>query len=107
MFYNLFGAAGHNVMESSTQVPLMIWLQGGPGASSQFGAFTEMGPIRIEKGVPKLFHSSWNIMGHMVFVDSPLNVGFSYYGNREGKEQVSSANEAANHLLNFLYNLYQ
>lgn len=85
MFYNLFGAAGHDVMTPSEDVPLMIWLQGGPGASSQFGAFTEMGPIRIEKGVPSIFHSSWNIMGHMVFIDSPLNVGFSYSGNREGK----------------------
>lgn len=85
----------------------MIWLQGGPGASSQFGAFTEMGPVRIEKGVPKIFQNSWNLMGHMVFVDSPLNVGFSYNGdNREGKEQVSSANQAADHLLNFLYNFY-
>ena len=47
MFYNLFGAAGHDVMTPSEDVPLLIWLQGGPGASSQFGAFTEMGPIRI------------------------------------------------------------
>ena len=107
MFYNLFSAAGHDVYTPSQDVPLMIWLQGGPGASSQFGAFTEMGPIRIDKGVPSIFHSSWNIMGHMVFIDSPLNVGFSYNGNnREGKEQVSSANQAADHLVNFLYNLY-
>ena len=40
MFYTLFGASGHDVMNASDVVPLMIWLQGGPGASSQFGAFT-------------------------------------------------------------------
>ena len=66
-----------------------------------------MGPIRIVNGTPNLFHSPWNFMGHMLFIDSPLNVGFSYYGNREGKEQVSSANQAGDHLLNFLYNMYQ
>lgn len=40
MFFNLFGAMGHDVMNKSETVPLLIWLQGGPGSSSQFGAFT-------------------------------------------------------------------
>lgn len=40
MFYHLFGAAGHSISNSSDIVPLIIWLQGGPGSSSQFGAFT-------------------------------------------------------------------
>lgn len=40
MFYNLFGAFGHDVMNQSGSVPLVIWLQGGPGSGSQFGAFT-------------------------------------------------------------------
>ena len=47
MFYQLYSAMGHDVTVASAQVPLIIWLQGGPGASSQFGAFTELGPIRI------------------------------------------------------------
>jgi carboxypeptidase C (cathepsin A) len=47
MFYQLFSTMGHDVKDPSPSVPLIIWLQGGPGASSQFGAFTELGPIRI------------------------------------------------------------
>jgi carboxypeptidase C (cathepsin A) len=43
----------------------------------------------------------------MLFIDQPLNVGFSYSGNRTGKTQVSSANEAARHLINFLCNFYK
>lgn len=50
MFYTLFSAFGHDIMQPSEQVPLIIWLQGGPGASSQFGAFVEIGPIKFEKG---------------------------------------------------------
>lgn len=55
MYYNLFTAMGHSITEESDKVPLIIWLQGGPGASSQFGAFTEVGPIRIVGGKAKEF----------------------------------------------------
>lgn len=108
MFYNLFGALSHDVMNSSDVVPLIIWLQGGPGASSQFGAFTEIGPIRVVNGTPKSFHPSWNVMGHLLFLDSPLNVGFSYKpGDRQGKDQVNTTSQATDHLVNFLYNFYK
>lgn len=107
MYYQLFGAVGNDLSKVDTNTPLIIWLQGGPGGSSQFGAFTENGPIRINKGRPSLFQHSWNYFGHMLFIDQPLNVGFSYAGNRTGTKQVSSANEAANHLVNFLDNFYK
>ena len=94
-------------MDADTKIPLIIWLQGGPGGSSQFGAFTENGPIRIVNGQPKLFSYSWSHQGHMMFIDNPLNVGFSYSGDRNGTAQVSSANEAAEHLVNFMDNFYR
>jgi carboxypeptidase C (cathepsin A) len=40
MFYTLFSGMRHDIMNASDVVPLIIWLQGGPGSSSQFGAFT-------------------------------------------------------------------
>jgi carboxypeptidase C (cathepsin A) len=49
MYYSLFSAAGQSVIVPDQRVPLIIWLQGGPGSSSQFGAFTELGPIRFTK----------------------------------------------------------
>jgi carboxypeptidase C (cathepsin A) len=40
MYYSLFTALGHTLNNATDIVPVIIWLQGGPGASSQFGAFT-------------------------------------------------------------------
>lgn len=90
MFYNLFGAFGRDVMVVSETVPLIVWLQGGPGSGSQFGAFTEISPVRIQNGVPKSFHYSWNLFGHLLFIDSPLNAGFSFNGDRHSKAQVNT-----------------
>lgn len=32
---------------NSTSVPLIIFLQGGPGAASQFSAFNYIGPVKV------------------------------------------------------------
>jgi carboxypeptidase C (cathepsin A) len=45
-------------------------------------------------------------MGHLLFIDSPLNVGFSYHGNRTGKAQVNSTIIAVDHLINFLHHFF-
>lgn len=105
MYYSFFSAQAHSITVPDQRVPLIIWLQGGPGGSSQFGAFTELGPIRITN---RTYQSpySWNILGHTIFIDQPLTVGFSYVRNKD-IPLVSSADQAADHLINFLYNLYK
>ena len=55
------------------------------------------------EGKAKQFEQSWNIIGHTVFIDQPLGVGFSW---QKSRSMVSSAREAGDHLLNFLSNLY-
>jgi carboxypeptidase C (cathepsin A) len=106
MYYSFFGAHSHSITVPDERVPLIIWLQGGPGSSSQFGAFTELGPIRVNKD--RIFQSAyaWNIMGHTIFIDQPLTVGFSYVKNKT-IPLVKDAKQAADHLLNFLSNLYK
>lgn len=45
-------------------------------------------------------------MGHTLFIDQPIGVGFSYTTNTS-KPLVNSARQAADHLLNFLFNFYK
>ncbi|KAG2707868.1 hypothetical protein I3760_05G165900 [Carya illinoinensis] len=62
--------------------PVLLWLNGGPGCSSiGFGEAGELGPFFPENGSkPKLKFNpySWNTAANLLFVESPVGVGFSY-----------------------------
>ncbi|VDO34754.1 unnamed protein product [Haemonchus placei] len=56
--------------------PLILWLQGGPGASSTgFGNFEETGPKRMNSSDNI---ATWLQVADMVYVDNPVGAGFSY-----------------------------
>eukprot|EP01063_Lacrimia_lanifica_P010247 TRINITY_DN16978_c0_g1_i1.p1 TRINITY_DN16978_c0_g1~~TRINITY_DN16978_c0_g1_i1.p1 ORF type:complete len:415 (+),score=91.13 TRINITY_DN16978_c0_g1_i1:69-1313(+) len=59
--------------------PLVVWLQGGPGASSLFGAFAENGPYRIDPATltPTRNNASWYEHADLLYVDNPAGTGFS------------------------------
>ncbi|KAF3066574.1 Carboxypeptidase S1 like protein A [Daldinia childiae] len=59
--------------------PLIIWMNGGPGASSMYGLFTENGPCYINRDLaPELNPWSWNRQYNVLYVDQPVQTGFSY-----------------------------
>ncbi|XP_065631896.1 serine carboxypeptidase 24 [Quercus suber] len=61
--------------------PLVLWLNGGPGASSvAYGASEEIGPFRINQTGSSLYLNeySWNREANLLFLESPAGVGFSY-----------------------------
>ncbi|XP_042395179.1 serine carboxypeptidase-like 34 [Zingiber officinale] len=72
------------LLEATSDVdkkPLLLWLNGGPGCSSiGFGAVEELGPFLMQKGVPelRLNEHSWNKEANLLFLESPVGVGFSY-----------------------------
>ena len=97
IFYQLFSAFKTNINDSSK--PLILWLAGGPGCSSMFGAYIEMGPYFIERKSTKnssnltLVHNkmSWTMDAHMVFVDSPIGVGYSLNGSIDQPNNTMTA----------------
>jgi vitellogenic carboxypeptidase-like protein len=65
--------------------PFLVWLQGGPGASSLFGLFAEQGPILVDK--EQKLHPreiTWNSKYHLLFIDQPVETGYSFTKSEEG-----------------------
>ncbi|KAL0903512.1 hypothetical protein M5K25_027898 [Dendrobium thyrsiflorum] len=79
LFYWFFEA-----VENPHSKPLVLWLNGGPGCSSiAYGLAEELGPFHVTadgKGI-YLNPYSWNQVANILFLDSPVGVGFSYSNN--------------------------
>lgn len=62
-----------------TDRPLVIWLQGGPGASScGHGNFEEIGPLDVNLAERNF---TWVKDMNVLFIDSPVGSGFSFVDN--------------------------
>jgi cathepsin A (carboxypeptidase C) len=58
--------------------PLVLWLTGGPGCSSELALFYENGPWTInDDGSLKTNEYSWNAISNLLYIDQPLGTGFS------------------------------
>lgn len=65
---------------SPKTAPLLMWLNGGPGCSSMTGLLFENGPCRVSNEGFNTTNNpySWNTDANMLFLDQPVNVGYSY-----------------------------
>ncbi len=73
------------------KIPLLIWLNGGPGGSSEFGLFCENGPLTLSNdaaGTISRNPFSWNERAHVLYWDQPVGTGYSR--SRSGKDYVTS-----------------
>ncbi|KAF8397747.1 hypothetical protein HHK36_016669 [Tetracentron sinense] len=80
MFYFFFES------RTNKNDPVVIWLTGGPGCSSELAVFYENGPFTIAKNL--------SLASNLLYVDQPTGTGFSYSSDkhdiRHNEEGVSN-----------------
>lgn len=89
MFYLFFES------RNSQNDPVVIWLTGGPGCSSELALFYENGPFQIANNLSLVWNNyGWDKASNLLFVDQPVGTGFSYTTDekdlRHDEEGVSS-----------------
>ncbi|XP_043703192.1 serine carboxypeptidase-like 51 [Telopea speciosissima] len=101
MFWWLYKSP-NRVVNPSKPWPIILWLQGGPGASGvAIGNFQEVGPLDMDLN-PR--NSTWLQLADLLFVDNPVGTGFSFV---EDKAQlVKTDEEAATDLTTLLKELF-
>ncbi|KAJ8251638.1 hypothetical protein GJAV_G00223510 [Gymnothorax javanicus] len=79
MFWWLY--RGKDASRSYKEMPLVMWLQGGPGGSGcGFGNFEEIGPLDRDL-LPR--NTTWVSAANVLFVDNPVGTGYSYTDTEE------------------------
>ena len=90
LFYWLFAPNAPFLPDGEGEnIPLVIWLNGGPGYSSLSGLFIENGPFRLtnynhndNKWTIKHNEYSWHkAPSYLLYVDQPVGTGLSYVSN--------------------------
>jgi cathepsin A (carboxypeptidase C) len=70
--------------------PVVLWLNGGPGCSSLTGLFMELGPSSVANNATTVDNPySWNSNASIIFLDQPVNVGYSYSDNGVSNTQAA------------------
>ncbi|XP_024025947.1 serine carboxypeptidase-like 49 isoform X2 [Morus notabilis] len=77
MFYLFFESRG------SKKDPVVIWLTGGPGCSSELAVFYENGPFSIADNLSLVWNQyGWDQASNLLYVDQPTGTGFSYSSDK-------------------------
>ncbi|KAI6669446.1 hypothetical protein NL676_004331 [Syzygium grande] len=101
LFYWFFEATSQPAAK-----PLLLWLNGGPGCSSVgYGEAQELGPFLVKEGpggpTLRFNNYTWNKAANLLFLDSPVGVGFSYSNATVEYGDNSTARDAHAFLLNW------
>ncbi|KAK4882849.1 hypothetical protein RN001_006168 [Aquatica leii] len=90
-------------VKNITEKPLVIWLQGGPGASSTgFGNFAEIGPLDENLNARNY---TWVKDVNLLFIDNPVGTGYSYVNKTNAF--TTNNTQIANDLITCLEGFYR
>lgn len=74
--------------------PIVLWLNGGPGCSSLTGLFFELGSSSIGPDLKPIYNPySWNSNASVIFLDQPVNVGYSYSSSEGVSDTVAAGKD--------------
>ncbi|XP_052184116.1 serine carboxypeptidase-like [Diospyros lotus] len=90
MFYFFFESRSNKFTD-----PVVIWLTGGPGCSSELALFYENGPFHLTKNLSLVWNDfGWDQASNLIYVDQPTGTGFSYSSDpsdiRHDEEGISN-----------------
>ena len=108
LFYWMFEKRGASLMspEEQAKIPFVVWLTGGPGCSSTLALLTENGPCSVnDSGDGTTVNPySWTEAAHVLWLDQPAGVGFSYGDENDSNEAMIS--EDAYYFLQAFFKTY-
>jgi carboxypeptidase C (cathepsin A) len=93
--------------DNDNDAPLVLWINGGPGASGQIGNLLLNGPLKFAKTptggfeVHSVTDRAWTAVGNMLYLDQPIGSGYSY-----GDLVIESQKQARDHTLRFILGFY-
>ena len=87
--------------------PVVIWLNGGPGASSTFANFLFSSPLRIAEPSTNTYEmytseETWIKAGTVIYIDQPVGTGFAY-----GEPLLTTMDEATTEFLTFVEAIWE
>ncbi|XP_072159700.1 vitellogenic carboxypeptidase-like [Bemisia tabaci] len=85
--------------------PVIIWLQGGPGGTSLFGLFEEIGPFYVNSSLHLTRREySWCKKYNLLFIDNPVGAGFSFTTQEAGYAKTEE--DVSKDLYSFMLQFY-
>nr|XP_004240167.1 serine carboxypeptidase-like [Solanum lycopersicum] len=95
MFYFFFES------RSNKNDPVVMWLTGGPGCSSELALFYENGPFQISHNMSLVWNEfGWDKVSNLIYIDQPTGTGFSY--TSDNRDIRHNETDISNDLYDFI-----